>query len=60
MRAFSPGAISVFMNVCPVLKSLPHTGRFVSRASSSSAGVSVVRFGAPLAYGTPILSAAYA
>ena len=53
MRAFKPGAISVFMNVCPVLKSLPQIGRFRSFASSSSAGVSVVRFGAPFAIWNP-------
>ncbi len=60
MRAFNPGAIRVFMKVWPVLKSLPQMGRLRSRASSSSAGVSVVRLGAPLANGTPDLSAAYA
>ena len=60
MRALKPGAISVFMNVWPVLKSLPQMGTLRSRASSSSAGVSVVRFGAPLANGTPDFSAAYA
>ena len=60
MRAFNPGASSVFMNVWPVLKSLPQIGICRSRASSSSAGVSVVRFGAPFAYGTPLFSAAYA
>ncbi len=58
MRAFNPGAISVFMKVWPVLKSLPQIGNLRSRASSSSAGVSVVRFGAPLANGTPLFSAA--
>ena len=49
IRAFSPGAISVFMKVWPVLKSLPQMGRLRSRANSSSTGVSVVRLGAPLA-----------
>ena len=34
MRDFSPGAISVFMNVWPLLKSLPQIGRFMLRASS--------------------------
>ena len=29
MRDFSPGAISVFMNVWPLLKSLPQTGTFI-------------------------------
>src|ERR1043166_6557898 len=58
MRDFRPGAIRVFMNVWPVLKSLPELGTCRSRASSVRAGVSVVRCGAPLAYGTPDLSAA--
>ena len=34
---FNPGAISVFMNVWPLLKSLPQIGRFLLRASSISA-----------------------
>ena len=55
MRAFRPGAMMVFMNVWPVLKSLPQMGTCVSRASSRNAGTSVVRFGAPLACGTPDL-----
>ena len=58
MRALRPGAIRVFMNVWPVLKSFPQMGMFRSRASSSSAGVSVVRFGAPLAKGIPLFNAA--
>ena len=41
--------ISVFMNVCPLLKSLPARGKFRSRASSIKAGISVVMCGAPLA-----------
>ena len=49
MRDFRPGAISVFMKVWPVLKSLPQMGTCRSRASSISAGVSTVRCGAPLA-----------
>ena len=49
MRDFRPGATSVFMNVWPVLKSLPAMGTLRSRAISISAGVSVVRCGAPLA-----------
>jgi hypothetical protein len=60
MRAFNPGAIRVFMNVWPVLKSFPQTGILRSRASPAAPGVSVVRFGAPLANGTPLFSAAYA
>ena len=50
MRALKPGARMVFISVWPVLKSLPVIGTpFFLRASSSSAGVSTVRFGAPLA-----------
>src|ERR1041384_6367422 len=33
-RAFKPGARIVFINVCPVLKSLPAIGVFISRASA--------------------------
>ena len=60
MRAFSPGESSVFMNVWPVLKSLPQCGSSRSLARSTSAGTSAVRFGAPLANGTPDFSDAYA
>src|SRR5215467_140222 len=59
-RDFNPGAISVFINVWPLLKSLPPTGTFIFLASSKSAGISVVMWGAPFAYGTPDLRAAYA
>ena len=44
--------VSVFMNVWPVLKSLPQTGTLRCFASSSRAGISALKFGAPLAYGT--------
>ena len=60
MRALKPGARIVFISVWPVLKSLPAIGRPCLRASSMSAGVSTDRFGAPFAYGTPILRHAYA
>src|ERR1044071_1165801 len=53
MRDFKPGARMVFINVWPVLKSLPQTGTLLVFASSMSAGMSTVRFGAPLAKGTP-------
>ena len=53
MRAFRPGAMTVFISVWPVLKSLPAMGTPCSRASSHAAGKSTVRFGAPLAKGTP-------
>ena len=48
-RDFSPGAMMVFMSVCPVLKSLPQTGTLFFLASSSMAGMSAERLGAPLA-----------
>ena len=60
MRALKPGARIVFIKVWPVLKSLPVIGRPCLRASSRSAGVSSDRFGAPFAYGMPILRQAYA
>ena len=59
MRALSIGASTVFISVWPVLKSLPQMGMLVlGRRSSRSAGMSTVRFGAPLANGTPSSSAA--
>jgi hypothetical protein len=45
----------VFIRVWPVLKSLPATGTPFCAASSSRAGKSTERLGAPLAYGTPSL-----
>jgi len=47
MRALSPGARMVFIKVCPVLKSFPATASPCCSASSSMAGMSTVRFGAP-------------
>ena len=58
MRALKAGASTVFINVCPVLKSLPQMGAAFFFESSIIAGISTVRFGAPLAKGTPSLSAA--
>jgi hypothetical protein len=48
-RALKPGARIVFISVWPVLKSLPLTGTPLAFASSSRAGVSTVRLGAPFA-----------
>ena len=59
-RALNPGARMVFINVCPVLKSLPQIGTPCCRASSVIAGTSTVRLGAPLANGTPLVIAAQA
>src|SRR5687768_13490787 len=60
MRALSPGAMTVFIHVWPVLKSFPEIGTPRSFASCCSAGVSTARFGAPLQYGTPSMIAAQA
>ncbi len=60
MRALMPGAMTVLSQVCPVLKSLPEIGTPFSFASSTSAGMSTQRFGAPLQNGTPSMSAAHA
>ena len=43
----------VLISVCPVFMSLPQTGEPVFCASSSSAGMSALRFGAAFAYGSP-------
>ena len=53
MRALRPGAMMVFIQVWPVLKSLPEIGTPRSLASCTSAGISTERFGAPLQNGTP-------
>ena len=59
MRALSIGASTVLISVWPVLKSLPQIGTLVlGRVAARSAGMSTVRFGAPLANGTPSSSAA--
>ncbi len=58
MRALKAGARTVFIKVWPVLKSLPQMGAAFFFESSIIAGTSTVRFGAPLANGTPSLSAA--
>ncbi|MND06259.1 hypothetical protein D3C83_275310 [compost metagenome] len=52
--------MTVFIQVWPVLKSLPEIGTPFWFASSWSAGVSTARFGAPLQYGTPSMIAAQA
>jgi len=58
MRALIPGAMIVFIQVWPVLKSLPEIGTPLSLASCTSAGRSTERFGAPLQKGMPSISAA--
>src|ERR671927_526629 len=59
MRALSPGAMTVFIHVWPVLKSLPEIGTPRSFASCTSAGMSTDRLGAPLQYGTPSMMQAH-
>ena len=56
--ALSMGPITVLTRVWPVLKSLPQTGEPVSLARHSRAGMSTVRFGAPLMKGMPSIKAA--
>ena len=58
IRAFSIGASTVLTSVWPVLKSLPEMAIASSVANWRSTGVSTVRFGAPLANGTPSSRAA--
>ena len=48
----------VFINVWPVLKSLPQIASLFLSARVISAGMSTVRFGAPFAKGIPDFSAA--
>src|SRR6266498_5533187 len=58
IRDLRPGARIVFINVCPVLKSLPQIARLFCSARFLRAGMSTVRFGAPLAKGIPDFNAA--
>ena len=60
IRALNIGESTVFTIVWPVLKSLPPMATPRSLASCSIAGKSQVRLGAPLANGTPSISAAQA
>ncbi len=60
IRARSAGATTVFIIVCPVLKSFPAMGTAWIRANFFAAGKSTVRLGAPLAKGTPSLIQAHA
>ncbi len=50
----------VFIIVCQVLKSLSAMSTHILRASSTRAGISAIRLGAPLANGIPHRMAAYA
>src|SRR5919112_2071756 len=60
MRAFMPGAMTVFIHVWPVLKSLPEIGTPRSLASCTRHGMSTDRLGAPLQNGTFSMSEAHA
>ena len=60
IRALNIGESTVLIMVWPVLKSLPPIGTPLLVASCSMAGKSQVRLGAPLANGTPSISAAQA
>ena len=60
MRALNIGDSTVLSIVWPVLKSFPPIATPLSLASCSIAGKSQLRFGAPLAYGTPSMMAAHA
>ena len=60
IRALNPGARIVFMSVWPVLKSFPQIATLLSCASCWIAGMSTVRFGAPFANGTPLVTEAHA
>src|SRR5215831_11447183 len=53
IRALKAGAMTVFIKVWPVLKSLPAIGTSRCLASCQAAGKSTVKFGAPLAKGMP-------
>jgi hypothetical protein len=50
-RERRPGAMTVFMNVWPVLPSLPAIGTFRRSASSMIAGASAATEGVKLPYG---------
>src|SRR5262245_4347650 len=60
IRALNIGESTVLSIVWPVLKSLPPIATPLRLASCSRAGMSQVRFGAPLAKGTPSMIAAQA
>jgi len=60
IRALNAGASTVFIRVCPVLKSFPQIATLWSSANFWIAGISTVKFGAPLANGTPLVTEAHA
>src|SRR5438045_4788185 len=57
MRALSPGAMTVFIQVCPVLKSLPEIGTPFWLASYCWGVVSTEMLGAPLQCWRPCVMA---
>ena len=50
-RVRSIGASTVFISVCPVLKSFPAMGNCLASAISHIAGISIHVFGAPITKG---------
>jgi len=54
MRALNAGASTVFMKVCPVLKSCRRWAPHFSWTVQSIAGKSTVRFGAPIGEGNTL------
>ena len=52
-RVLNIGAKTVFISVCPLLKSLPAMGTCFCAANSHMAGMSTHKFGAPMMKGTP-------
>ena len=57
-RVRSMGESTVFMSVCPVLKSLPAIGTFCCFAKSHISGMSIHKLGAPITKGAPSAMAA--
>src|SRR4051794_41774167 len=55
MRALRPGATTVFIHVCPVLKSLPAMGTLCSLASARAAGEKTGGGGGAVGGGAPPL-----
>ena len=58
IRVLNIGASTVFISVCPLLKSLPEMGTFIFLENSHIAGVSTHKLGAPMMNGAPSAIAA--
>src|ERR1700683_3758065 len=59
-RALNAGASTVFIKVCPVLKSLPQIATLCSSANCCMAGTYKHRYGAPLANDPALVTEAHA